>query len=469
MNILPIYPELIMGIGAFLVILLGLVTQNNKVLAGLSAAIALFSLATILLNFSKSAALLSNSIQITSFGNIFNLLFITTLLFTLYSSVRDTKSRPEIFYALLLFATLGMMFVSFSNNLIMIFVAFETSSIATYAITAYNKDKRTLEASLKYFVTGAVSSAFLVFGISYLYLASGSFSFTALDTISNTYSIIGLVLVVVGFGFKLALFPFHSWAVDTYTGARSSISAFLSTGSKLMALIAIVRLILFAFYGMKYNVYILFAILSVLTMTFGNIVALVQKNVKRMLAYSSIANAGYLSLFFVIAGYTNNVVVLGYGLVALLIFSIAYLFMKAGMFIATIPFDDGNAYLDRFAGLGKKAPLFGLSIALLLMSLAGIPPTLGFVGKYYLFLALIESNLLWLAIIAIINSAISVFYYFRVIMYMYWKPSTEPVKIGSQVLIPVFIAAVAVIVLGVLSPYLIGYLNHIATTFLGGI
>jgi len=143
--------------------------------------------------------------------------------------------------------------------------------------------------------------------------------------------------------------------------------------------------------------------------------------------------------------------------------------MKAGLFIATSPFEGGDAYLDRFAGLGKKAPLFGLSIALLLMSLAGIPPTLGFVGKYYLFLALIESNLLWLAIIAIINSAISVFYYFRVIMYMYWKPSSEPVTVGSQILIPVFIAALAVIVLGIFSPYLIGSLNHIATVFLGGI
>ncbi|MEM3264400.1 MAG: proton-conducting transporter membrane subunit, partial [Thermoplasmata archaeon] len=188
MNIIPIYPELIIGIGAFLVILVGMATQNNKVLAGLSAAVALFSLATILLNFSNTATLLSNSIQITSLGNIFNLLFITALLFTLYSSVRDTKSRPEIYYALLLFATLGMMFVSFSNNLVMIFVAFETSSIATYALTAYNKEKRALEASLKYFVTGAVSSAFLVFGISYLYLASGSFSFSALYTVSNTYS-----------------------------------------------------------------------------------------------------------------------------------------------------------------------------------------------------------------------------------------------------------------------------------------
>jgi NADH-quinone oxidoreductase subunit N len=469
MNVLPIYPELIMAIGAFLVILLGLVTQNNKVLAGLSAVIALFSLATILLNFSKSTTLLSNTIQITSLGNIFNLLFITSLLFTLYASVKDTKSRPEIFYALLLFATLGMMFVSFSNNLIMIFVAFETSSIATYAVTAYNKDKRTLEASLKYFVTGAVSSAFLVFGISYLYLASGSFNFNVISTVSNTYSIIGLVLLVVGFGFKLALFPFHSWAVDTYTGARSSISAFLSTGSKLMALIAILRLVVFAFYGMKYDVYIIFAILAVLTMSFGNIVALVQKDVKRMLAYSSIANAGYLSLFFVMAGYTYNYTILGYGLAALLIFSIAYLFMKAGMFIATIPFDDKNASMDRFAGLGKKAPLFGVATALLLMSLAGIPPTIGFVGKYYLFLALIESHLLWLAIIAIINSAISVYYYFRVIMYMYWKPAIEEIKIGTEALIPVFVAAVAVIVLGVLSPFLIGYLNHIATTFLGGI
>lgn len=469
MNVLPIYPELIIAIGAFLVILLGLATQNNRVLAGLTAVVALFSLATILLNFSNTYSLLSGSIEITSLGNLFNLLFISSLLFTLYSSVRDNKSRPEIYYALLLFATLGMMLVSFSNNLIMIFVAFETSSIATYALTAYNKEKRELEASLKYFVTGAVSSAFLVFGISYLFLASGSFSFSGLDTVSSTYSVIGLILLIVGFGFKLALFPFHSWAVDTYTGARSSISAFLSTGSKLMALIAIIRLVLFAFYGMKYDVYLIFAILSVLTMTFGNVVALVQKDVKRMLAYSSIANAGYLSLFFVIAGYTYNNVIIGYGLAALLIFSIAYLFMKAGLFIATGPFDDGNASLDRFAGLGRKTPIFGISIALLLMSLAGIPPTLGFVGKYYLFLALIESNLLWLAIIAIINSAISVFYYFRVIMYMYWKPSTEPVKIASPVWISVFVAAIFVVLLGILSPYLIGSLNHMATIFLGGI
>ncbi|MEM0137296.1 MAG: NADH-quinone oxidoreductase subunit N [Thermoplasmata archaeon] len=343
-----------------------------------------------------------------------------------------------------------------------IFITFEASSLSTYVLASYPKSRKTLESSMKFFVIGALSSAFIIFGISFYFISTNTFM---LGVVSNSeLFLLSLILLLVGFGFKLSLFPFHSWAIDTYTGARSPVAALLSTSSKLMALAIMVRIFIFTFdISLSYYVQLFFIIISILTMTYGNVTALVQKDVKRMLAYSSVANAGYISLIFTIT--TNQA--LSLALSSILLFSMAYILMKGGAFLTMEDFESSGSSLESMAGLGKKRPLLALSFAILLFSLAGIPPTLGFMGKYFLFLSLIEGNLWWLAIIAVLNSAISVYYYFRVIMYMYWKDSTTTITYHRNVEYAVFILSILTIVVGILTPFIFGYIHNM--WFVGGV
>jgi NADH-quinone oxidoreductase subunit N len=349
-----------------------------------------------------------------------------------------------------------MVLAVFSNNLISIFVTFEASSIATYILAAYPKSRKSLEASMKFFVIGALSSAMIIFGISFYYISTNSFSL-GLTSNSSTY-ILSLIFLLVGFGFKLSLFPFHSWAIDTYNGARSPVSALLSTSSKLMALAIMIRIFLFTFdISFSNYVQIFFIIISILTMTYGNVTALVQKDVKRMLAYSSVANAGYLSLIFTLTG--ENA--LSLALAAILVFSIAYILMKGGSFITMENLEEKGTTLNDIAGLGKKRPLLAFSFTVLLFSLAGIPPTLGFMGKYFLFLSLIEGGLWWLAIIAVLNSAISVYYYFRVVMYLYWKESNVEVEKNRHIDYAVFSLAILTLAVGIVIPIIFNSLYNL--------
>lgn len=391
-----------------------------------------------------------------SAGTILSLLFVFLMVVIAFSTFRFNYSHPEIFYSLLLISTGSMVLAVYSSNLISIFVTFEASSIATYILASYPKSRKTLEASMKFFVIGALSSSIIIFGISFYYISTSTFSLGY--TSGSSLYLLSLIFLMVGFGFKLSLFPFHSWAIDTYTGSRSPVSALLSTSSKLMALAIMIRIFIFTFdKGLSGYVQLFFIIISIFTMTYGNVTALVQRDVKRMLAYSSVANAGYLSLVFTILPGSGPELALA----AIIIFSIAYILMKGGSFIAMENFEDKGTRIEDLSGLGKKRPLLALSFTILLFSLAGIPPTMGFMGKYFLFLSLIEGNLWWLAIIAVLNSAISVYYYFRVVMYMYWKNSDKQISGNAYIDYAVFSLSILTLVLGILIPVIIGSFYNI--------
>ena len=409
-------------------------------------------------------------------NSFFNFTYYTYLFFILFTfiglfseiSLRNVNNKDiSIYYVLIPFSLISMYFAISSNNLISLFVSFEAASLTTYVLAGIPKEKRTLEASLKYFVIGALSSGIILLGISYYYISTDTLSLYNVPGINNLFLyILSLLMLFVGFGFKLSLFPFHNWAIDTYTGARATVSSLLSTASKIMALVIMINIFfniqLLNFHGyfdIKTTndlLYYIFIAISILTMFYGNITALMQRDVKRMLAYSSIANAGYMSMIFSLLYYLNYKTFINTVYIITFIFSLAYVIMKGGSFIAMENFEEYSisTTLDNLSGLSKKSPILALSFSILLFSLAGIPPTLGFMGKFYLFYTLVVNNLWWFAIIGVINSAISVYYYFRVVMYMYWKEPKNEIKNDRVLEIIILTMAILSIILGILVPYI---------------
>ncbi|MEM4312901.1 MAG: proton-conducting transporter membrane subunit, partial [Thermoplasmata archaeon] len=324
--ILKILPAFILFSFGIIAILWSFLTNNNKHFSYITILGGSISFIFLIFNFGNVYT--DTLFVFDDAGTIFSILFVFIMLIIAISSMHFDYSHPEIFYSLLMFSTGAMILAAYSNNLISIFITFEASSLSTYVLASYPKSRKTLESSMKFFVIGALSSAFIIFGISFYFISTNTFM---LGVVSNSeLFLLSLILLLVGFGFKLSLFPFHSWAIDTYTGARSPVAALLSTSSKLMALAIMVRIFIFTFdISLSYYVQLFFIIISILTMTYGNVTALVQKDVKRMLAYSSVANAGYISLIFTIT--TDQA--LSLALSSILLFSMAYILMKGGAFL----------------------------------------------------------------------------------------------------------------------------------------
>ena len=272
--------------------------------------------------------------------------------------------------------------------------------------------------------------------------------------------------------FMVAIFPMHQWAIDTYYGSENSVSAFLSTGSKLVAFMIMIKVFIIGFASMGEDVFLLFTLLAVFTMTYGNISALSTTNVKKLFAYSSIAQAGYLILVFSITSYAmwsgqNYSFIAINAVAAAMLYSLVYIFMKGGAFVFLNTVDKESPEFSDISGLARKSPALAMGLSILLLALAGIPFTGGFTGKFYMFLYLVDVKLWWLAIIAILNSAISVFYYFRVIMYMYWKPESQVLMTRSRAAsATVLISAVVVVVIFFFFP-LFPLLHGYATSLFG--
>ena len=333
----------------------------------------------------------------------------------------------EEFYALLLLALSGMMVMVSSTNFVVIFLGLEVLSVSSYALAGIRrKDEKSSEAAIKYFLMGSFASAFLVFGLALLYGASqeiaisGIISYFTAGSEIQLIAIIGLGLVVIGFAFKIALVPFHMWTPDVYEGAPTPVTAFFSIGPKTVGFAVLLRV--FSSYwngGFKSEaMHALLWAMAVLTMVAGNLIALRQKNVKRILAYSSIAHAGYIL-----------VALLAHDNLSLVFYLTAYLFMNIGAFGALAALGKkGKEYLqlDDFAGIGFKCPWVGATMAVCLFSLAGFPPTGGFLAKFYVFSSAVRQGLVSLVIIGVLASLISVYYYLRIIVYMYMrKPEAE--------------------------------------------
>ncbi|AKB36031.1 NADH:ubiquinone oxidoreductase subunit N [Methanosarcina siciliae C2J] len=399
----------------------------------------------------------SEALNIDALSQFFKLIFLVVALIVSIAAIKynENSDHTEEFYTLMLFATFGMMVVASANDLIVLFVAFELASLATYALAGYEKQNpRSLEGAMKYFVIGSVSAALMLFGLSFVYGATGTTSIPLIAAnpwllIENPIGLVAVVLLIAGFGFKMALVPFHMWAPDTYQGSPSVVSALLAAGSKKMGFVAAFRIFIVALAALQPDWQFIFTILAVATMTFGNVVAVAQTSVKRMLAYSSVAQAGYIAMAFAVM----TPVALGGGIM----YALAHAFMKAGAFIAAgvvvwmvSQEKTGNLnvpdHLDSFKGLGKRMPLAALSMTVFVFALAGIPPTAGFMAKFVLFSSTIQAGMAWLAVIAILNSALSLFYYARLVGYMYFLPPE-----GKSVSVPFpYAAALLVAVAGVL-------------------
>lgn len=418
-------------------------------------------------------------VVIDPFGNFFKVIILLTtafiVLFSLSSKeVQESGQNYGEYYVLLAGMTLGMFIMTSTVDLLLMYLAIEMVSISSYILAGFTRQvSRSSEASLKYIIFGAVASGTMLYGISIMYGMVGSTNIYAINAILsysqvNTLTIIfaGL-LIIVGLGFKISMAPFHFWTPDVYEGAPITITAILSVASKAAGFAILIRFLKVAFVDVASTnfqssswaifeffdwTYIL-AGLSVLTMTLGNLAALWQDNLKRMLAYSSIAHAGYLLMGIVILD--------NQGIMAILIYFAVYLFMNLGAFFVLMLISDriGSEEIDDFNGLGFKAPFLCVSFTIFLISLTGIPPTAGFIGKLYLFAALIKTDWIWLAVIGVVNSVVSLYYYVRVIKHMFLKETDQeiniPVSWGNIVLLSLLVAPT--IILGVYFQPLVEY------------
>lgn len=351
--------------------------------------------------------------------------FFVILLSMKYIFLQDVNYGE--FYSLLLFALSGMMIMVSSGDFLVIFLGLEVLSISSYALAGLRrKDEKSSEAAIKYFLLGSFASAFFIYGLALLYGASHSTEISSIidyfksETSLSLMALIGLGLVIIGFGFKIAVVPFHMWTPDVYEGAPTPITAFFSVGPKAAGFAVLLR-IFYPYWKVALNsqaIFWLLCIISVLTMVVGNFVALRQTNVKRILAYSSIAHAGYLLIAILAQDNTS-----------LVFYLTVYLFMNIGAFAAVIALgkkDKEYLELEDYAGVGFKYPWIGATFAIFLFSLAGFPPTGGFLAKFYVFVGAVRQGLVPLVIIGVLASLVSVFYYLRIIVYMYMRePSTE--------------------------------------------
>jgi NADH-quinone oxidoreductase subunit N len=359
------------------------------------------------------------------------------------------------FYTLVLYATSGMMLIAHAQHLLILFIGIEVMSLSFYVLAGYFRQTvSSIESALKYFLLGAFATGFLVFGIALVYSATGSLDFGGIGTAIKNHTLtfprlfpIGIALIIVGLGFKVAVFPFHQWAPDVYDGAPTVVTGFMSTAGKAAALGAFIPVVLDMISLDEQSVQTVLALSATGTIIIGNIAAVVQRRIKRMLAYSSVAHAGYMLIGLAVANHR--------GLTALVFYAVAYLFMQLGAFVVLAILDrdvERSVELDDCAGLATKHQGLAAAMALFMFSLAGIPPMAGFFGKYYLFTAAIEAGYTWLAIVGVIGSMISVYYYIGVVVYMYFKDARETIwatEMSATKRLPLVVTAAAVIVLGI--------------------
>ena len=406
------------------------------------------------------AGMLSLDLWAIFFKVLFGLTGLVTVLMS-GSYLESHRRHLGEYYALLIFAVIGLDLMAASRDFILFFVAFELMSISSYLLAAYFRYRvKSNESALKYFLTGSFASAIMLYGISLAYGETGSTSYhgvaQALGANGGTAGVLFAVFLIgIGLAFKVSAAPFHMWTPDVYQGAPTPVTAFFSTGPKTGAFAVFIAVFVLAFPGAAHQWGIFFIVLSGITMLVGNVTALVQTNVKRMLAYSSIAHAGYLLGGMAAMGWSTNT----YPAMGMLVYLAAYTFMNLGAF-GVLTYLKGQspdkfAYsLKQFAGLGRRSPWAAALLSLFLLSLAGIPGTAGFIGKFYLFGGMVQSGLVWLTVAGVVLSAVSVYYYLRVIIYMWFKESEEDLQlrapISGGVAAALAIAAAATILIGII-------------------
>ena len=419
------------------------------------------------LNVNKDVMIIGEMMRISTYANAFCMIALLSIFITILAS-KDYLEKLQInfgeYYSVLLFALLGMMIMIYSADMISVFIGLETMSVCFYILTGLlRKRAKSNESAMKYFLLGAFMTGFLLYGMSLLYGVTGT---TNIVKILTTYTairtpmfLIGLALFMIGFFFKIGIFPFQMWIPDVYEGAPTIVSGMMSTAGKIAA-VGTLAPILITLNLVEYK--ILFSVLATLTMLYGNIVALSQSNLKRLLAYSSIASAGYI-----LVGISSMD---DFSIKAIVFYLLAYVFMQLGAFIVISVFETSssdnkdfrNVTFDEYKGLAKRSPMLAISLTAFLLSLAGIPPLAGFWGKYYIFYAAIKTDLIWLSVIAILLSVLSVYYYLKVIVYMWFK---EPEGETSGDVIKVRTMSYAAIMVSLFGTLLFGLYPDLLFTF----
>ena len=464
-EIQQILPDIILSLfGIFILVagaFVGKAKQSSLGIIGLIGVLAA-SLATANL-VGNDGTYFSGMIIVDHFSIFFRFTFLLISGLTILSSL-DYLKRQNLnlseYHSLILFATVGMNVMAASNELIMVFLGLETLSISCYILLGVKRtDPKSNESALKYFLLGSFSSAFLLYGIALAYGATKStnLELIAKDILSGSSNMrliyVAMGLMFVGFGFKVATAPFHVWTPDVYEGAPTPITAFMSVGPKAAGFAIFMRVFLVGLPTTYEKWVVLTWVSAVLTMTLGNVVAIVQSNIKRMLAYSSIAHAGYILVAFA-SGRDN-------GIAAVLFYTLVYALMNIGAFtiVALISREhEQKININDYAGIGFKQPLLAASLSMFLLSLAGIPLTAGFTGKFFIFRAAIESHFIWLAIIGVINSVVSIYYYLRIIVIMYMTESSEeyvPVSISPGVAMVLCLTTFGILQLGIYPDFVI--------------
>jgi NADH-quinone oxidoreductase subunit N len=483
LNLELLAPELSLAATAVALILLDLFTERKGVLAVLSIIGLAVSAGFAIALWGTSRAAFNDMLSVDNFALFFKLLFLGIAALVILASV-DYASKFSRFqgeyHALIVLSALGMMLMAASAELITIYIALELASISLYVLAGFLKDPKSTESSIKYLLLGATSSAVLLYGMALVFGSTGT---TQLAEISqavqnlgatgvsdNPALMLGVVLLVAGFGFKIAAVPFQMWVPDVYEGAPTPITGYLSVASKAAGFAIILRVFFSAFGSPEWlsmNWGLVFATLAAIGMTVGNISALPQTNIKRMFGYSSIAQAGYLLVGLAAMGVGAATSTLNQGTV--MFFLLSYSMANLGAFIAIIAITNkiNSDLIADFSGMSKRAPVLALGLTLCLISLIGMPPAAGFMAKFYIFSGAVQNDLLWLVIIAVINSVISAFYYLRVVKVMWLGEPASPEKVPSSGALRVALAltCLGVLFIGILPGFAMKAVEFAAKMF----
>jgi NADH-quinone oxidoreductase subunit N len=482
-------PETTLVVTFILAMILDLVLKKPKNIAAYVAIAGLFITGFFLVQQKGTTyTTFANLLVIDPFGQFLKIVILLSsliiIIFSFFSAeLHKEHTRLGEYYTLIAGMTFGMFLLAGAANLIMIYIAIETMSISSYVLSGYTREvKRSSEASLKYVIFGAVSSGIMLYGISILFGLTGSLDlfkinqFLASNQASDIPLFIAVLLILSGFGYKISAVPFHFWTPDVYEGAPVTITAYLSVASKAAGFAVLLRFFKTAFADRMYatsGIWVLLshvdwhaviAVFSILTMTIGNLVAVWQNNLKRMLAYSSIAHAGYLLMAVTVLN--DN------GVTSLLIYFFFYMLMNLGAFfiVQVVSNKLESENIEDYNGLGYKSPILGVCLTIFLISLTGLPPTAGFIGKLYVFTSVIRSGYLWLAVIGVINSVISLYYYLRVVRNMYLRNvenNETKIVFSPSVILIMILLAIPTLIFGIYFSPVAEWANYSINIFIG--